>query len=49
MGTMTKNIRKKDALGTPSAVTFFAPKATGGPAKDPPDKDVEEWPPHTPK
>ncbi len=30
-------------------MTFFAPKATGGPAEDPPDKDVEERPPHTPK
>jgi hypothetical protein len=46
---MTKNIRKKDALGTLSVATFFVPIATGGPAEDPPNKDVEEWPPHTPK
>jgi hypothetical protein len=46
---MTKNIRKKVALGTPSATMFFAPKEKGGPAEDPPNKDVEERPPHTPK
>jgi hypothetical protein len=47
--TTTKNIRKKDALGTPSAATFFVPNATGGPAEDPPDKDLEEELPNTPK